>query len=71
MQGVFLHGVADAASSLSVMLSTFAVYYWRWLWADVFASLFVACILSFSAISLMQNSFKALMEHTCKPADVV
>lgn len=71
VQGVFLHGVADAVSSLGVMLSTFAIYYWHWLWADAIASLFVACILSFSAISLVQDSFKALMDHTCKPADVV
>ncbi|OWY67756.1 cation transporter [cyanobacterium TDX16] len=70
VRGVFLHGIADAASSLGVMLSTLAIYYWHWLWADAIASLFVASLICLSAISLWQDSLKALRKHTCKPADV-
>lgn len=43
VQGVFLHGVANAASSLDVMLSAFAIFYWRWLWADAQSQL-VRCL---------------------------
>lgn len=61
VRGVFLHGVADAASSLGVMLSALAIYYWHWLWADAAASLFVAALIGWSTISLLQDSFKALV----------
>lgn len=59
VRGIFLHGAADAASALGVMLSALAIYYWQWFWADAAASLFVAVLIGWSAISLIQDSCKA------------
>lgn len=33
-RGVILHGIADAASSISVIIPALAVYFFNWLWAD-------------------------------------
>lgn len=70
LRGVFLHGIADAASSLGVMLSALVVYCWHWLWADTVASLFVASLIVWSALSLFLNSFNLLMEKTSESTDV-
>ena len=70
LRGVFLHGIADAASSLSVMLSALVVYCWHWLWADTVASLFVASLIVWSALSLFLNSFNLMMKKTSESTDV-
>jgi cobalt-zinc-cadmium efflux system protein len=66
VRGVFLHGIADAASSFGVMLSALTIYYWHWLWVDAATSLFVACLICFSAISLIWDSFRALLKQPSK-----
>lgn len=56
VRGVFLHGMADAASSISLLIAAVAVYSFNWLWADATASLLVACLISFSAFLLVRDS---------------
>lgn len=59
-RGVLLHGVADAASSISVILAALAVYLFNWLWADAVASLLVALLIGISAISLLRDGWRVL-----------
>ncbi|MFN6462386.1 MAG: cation diffusion facilitator family transporter [Nostoc sp. DedVER02] len=65
LRGVLLHGIADAGSSLGVILAAGCVYFFNWLWADAVASLLVALFLSISAISLIQDSLRQF-QLTCK-----
>lgn len=62
-RGVLLHGVADAASSISVILAASAVYFFNWLWADAVASLLVALLIGISAISLLRDGWQALKNN--------
>lgn len=59
-RGVLLHGIADAASSISVILAALAVYFFNWLWADTVASLLVALLIGLSAISLLRDGWHVL-----------
>lgn len=60
VRGIFLHGVADTASSIGVLLSAIAIYYLNWLWADAIISLLVVTFLSLSAISLIWDSLQTM-----------
>lgn len=62
-RGVLLHGVADAGSSISVILAALAVYFFNWLWADAVASLLVALLIGISAISLLRDGWRALRNN--------
>ena len=65
-RAVLLHGVADAASSISVILAALAVYFFNWFWADAAASLLVALLIGISAISLVKDSWRVLRNaSTC------
>lgn len=60
LQSVFLHGVADAASSIGLILAALAVYFLNWLWADAIIGLLIAILISISALSLVADSLKEL-----------
>lgn len=70
LRGAFLHVIADAASSVGVILAAVSVYYFNWLWADAVASLLVACLITLSAIPLVRDSLKVLMEYAPYDLDV-
>ena len=60
LKGAFLHIVADAASSVGVILAALAVWAMHWLWADGVISLLVSGLIIISATPLIIQSFKAL-----------
>lgn len=62
LRGVFLHAIADAASSVSLILAALAVFYLGWLWADAAGSLLVACLMTLSALLLIRDSLGVLSE---------
>jgi cobalt-zinc-cadmium efflux system protein len=62
LRGVFLHGVADTASAISVILAAGAMYWFNWLWADAAAGLLVAMLISISAVSLMKSAWHLLRQ---------
>lgn len=64
LRGVFLHGIADAASSIGLILAALAIYLFNWLWADAVASLLVAMLICFSAISLLGDSLRILSNES-------
>ena len=59
-RGVILHGIADAASSISVITAALGVYFFNWLWADASASLLVALFIGVNAILLLKDSWQVL-----------
>lgn len=60
LRGVFLHGVADAASSIGVMVAALAVYFFNWLWVDAAIGLLVALLICLSTIALVTDSLRVL-----------
>lgn len=66
-RGVFLHGVADTASALSIILAACAVYFFNWLWADALSSLLVAVLIGLSAILLVRSGLQVLQVEATLP----
>jgi cobalt-zinc-cadmium efflux system protein len=64
LRGVFLHGVADAASSIGVMVAALAVYFLNWVWVDAAIGLLVALLICFSTISLIKDSLRILRHQS-------
>lgn len=60
IRGVFLHAIADAANSISLLLAAIAVFFLHWLWADVIASLLVTFIILVNAFALLRESLSIL-----------
>lgn len=64
LKAAFLHIVADAASSVGVILAAIAVWAKHWLWADGVMGLLVAILIMISATPLIMQSFKLLMKKS-------
>ena len=60
IKGAFLHVLADAASSIGVILAAIAVWALNWLWADAVITLFVSGLIILSATPLIVQSLNAL-----------
>lgn len=63
MRAAFLHMVADAISSVGVILAAIAVWLMHWLWADGVISLFVSGLIVLGAIPLIVQSLNTLLEN--------
>jgi cobalt-zinc-cadmium efflux system protein len=70
VQGAFLHMVADALSSIGVIMAAIAVWQFRWNWADGFMSLGVAVLIGVGAVPLIRQSLDILLEKTPSHLDV-
>lgn len=60
LKGAFLHVLADAASSVGVILAAIAVWALGWNWADGVISLFVSALIIISATPLIVQSLNVL-----------
>ncbi|MFQ4143941.1 cation diffusion facilitator family transporter [Chlorogloeopsis sp. ULAP02] len=60
IRGVFLHAIADAINSISLLFASLAVLLLNWLWADAIASIFVSLLIFINALSLLRESLKTL-----------
>ncbi len=61
LKAAFLHMLADAASSIGVILAAIAVWALNWIWADGAISLLVSGLIIVSVTPLIIESFKALL----------
>lgn len=61
LKGAFLHVLADAASSVGVILAAICVWAMHWLWADGVISLLVSGLIMISATPLIIQSLNALL----------
>jgi cobalt-zinc-cadmium efflux system protein len=71
LRGAFLHIVADAASSVGIIIAALMVYWFGWTWVDAAAGLVVACLTCLSAIPLIKSSLEVLMEFAPKGLDPI
>ena len=60
IRGVFLHAIADAANSISLLLAALAILLFGWRWADMGASIFVTLLIVINALSLLWESWLLL-----------
>lgn len=70
LRSAFLHVLADAVSFFGVILATIVVYWFNWFLADTVASFFVACLICLSALPLVWDSLRILMEYAPSTMDV-
>lgn len=61
LRGALLHVMADAASSISVILSAIAVCTLHWAWIDSATSLLVSGFIVLGTLPLIQQSLKVLL----------
>ena len=71
LQGAFLHVVADAASSMGVIIAALAVYFWHWVWVDAAVSVLIACSVGISTLPLIHRSLEILMEYAPRSIDPI
>lgn len=64
LRGAFLHIVADAISSIGVILAAIAVSVLQWQWADPVVSLVVSSLIIYGAIKLIFQSLKILQQSS-------
>lgn len=62
LRGAVLHLIADAVSSIGVILAAIAVSLWHWNWADGAISLLVALLMIVAAVPLIRQSLHILLE---------
>ena len=67
LRGAFLHVLADAASSVGVIIAAIAVWALNWLWADGVISLLVSGLIIISAMPLIIQSLNALVAMSSVP----
>ncbi|MCC0175909.1 cation transporter [Waterburya agarophytonicola K14] len=60
VRGVFLHAIADGASSLGLLIAALAIFSFHWLWADTAASCLLVIFMLISAFSLLKDSLHAI-----------
>jgi cobalt-zinc-cadmium efflux system protein len=70
VRGAFLHMVADAASSIGVMVAAIAIGLWGWNWMDSAMSLAVAVVIMLSSIPLIRQSVNILMDWVPVTIDI-
>jgi zinc transporter 5/7 len=61
MHGIYLHILADALGSVSVVISTLLVHYTGWTGFDPLASMLIAILIFGSSVPLVANSAKNLL----------
>ncbi|KAI9293760.1 cation efflux protein [Neoconidiobolus thromboides FSU 785] len=71
MQGVFLHILADTLGSVGVIISTLLIQYFGWTGFDPLASIFIAVLIFFSVLPLIQSSFSILLLTTSQAHSLV
>jgi cobalt-zinc-cadmium efflux system protein len=68
LRGAFLHVLADAASSVGVIIAAIAVWALNWMWADGVISLLVSGLIIISATPLIIQSLNALVAKSSESA---
>lgn len=70
LRGAFLHMVADAVSSIGVIVAAIGVWAFGWNWADSAISFGVAALVGIGAMPLIRQSLHILLEKAPKHLDI-
>jgi len=71
LRGAWLHSMADAVSSLGIILAAIAISLWNWVWIDAVVSLLIACSVGLNALPLVKESLEVLMEYAPRSTNPV
>jgi cobalt-zinc-cadmium efflux system protein len=63
LRGAWLHVMSDTLGSIGVVSSGLLIYLFGWTMADPVASIIIASLISYSALHLIFDTLKVLMEH--------
>jgi cobalt-zinc-cadmium efflux system protein len=64
IRGAWLHVFSDMLGSIGAVISGLLIYFFGWNFADSIASIFISALVSYSAIHLVLETLRVLMEHT-------
>ena len=70
IKGVFYHMIADAASSVGIVVAAIIIYYTNWNIIDPLVSIAISAIIVFWAIGILKESAKILLEMAPTGLDV-
>lgn len=62
IKGVFYHMIADAASSVGIVVAAVIIYYTKWNIIDPIVSIGISVIIVFWAVGILKDSAKILLE---------
>ena len=69
VRGAWLHMMADTLGSLGAMISAGLIWRFGWTWADPAASVVIAALVLASAVALLRDTVRVLMEEAPKRLD--
>jgi cobalt-zinc-cadmium efflux system protein len=70
VRAAFLHVLADALGSVGALASGAAIYWLDWRWADPAASVLIAVLVLVSALGLLRQTVRVLMQATPPDLDL-
>lgn len=70
VKGAFLHVLADAVSSVGVILAALLIWLLHWTWADEIMSLITAALIIVSAFPLISQSLQSLQLSVATQRDI-
>ena len=70
VQSVFAHMIADAASSVAIVVAAVVIYYTGWLWLDPLVAMGISLLIVVWAFELLRESLRVLLEMAPKGRNV-
>ncbi|MCA9508440.1 MAG: cation transporter, partial [Myxococcales bacterium] len=70
VRGAWLHVMSDTLGSVGVVVSGLLIYLFDWTMADPIVSIVIASLISYSAVHLIFDTLKVLMEHAPSHIDI-
>lgn len=64
VKGAWIHVFSDALGSVGCVISGMMIYFFDWRSSDAFASIIIAGLVCYSALKLILETVRVLMEHT-------
>ncbi len=64
VRGAWLHMLADTLGSVGAIVSAVLIWQFDWRWADPAASMGIGCLVMVSALALLRETVRVLMEAT-------
>ena len=69
MHGMFLHVLADALGSVSVIISSLLIQFFGWTWSDPLCSIFIAVLICYTTWPLLISSGEIMLQRSPKEFD--
>ncbi|MEY4876668.1 MAG: hypothetical protein RL708_1817 [Bacteroidota bacterium] len=70
VKGAYLHLLADALVSLSIIIAGIIIYYTNWFWLDSIMSLVVVAVIIYSTFTLLKDSVRLSLDGVPTQIDI-